>query len=31
MWPVIGIPVLASLLFLRRLQLRGEAAAYATQ
>jgi MFS family permease len=31
MWPVIGIPVLASLLFLRRLQPRGEAAAYATQ
>jgi MFS family permease len=30
MWPVIGIPVLASLLFLRTLQPRGEAA-YATQ
>jgi MFS family permease len=30
MWPVIGIPVLASLLFLRRLQPRGEPA-YATQ
>jgi hypothetical protein len=30
MWPVIGIPVLASLLFLRRLQPRGQAAAYAT-
>jgi hypothetical protein len=26
MWPVIGIPVLASLVFLRRLQPRGEAA-----
>ena len=25
MWPVIGIPVLASLLFLRRLQPRREA------
>jgi MFS family permease len=30
MWPVIGIPVLASLLFLRTLQPRGEAA-YATR
>jgi MFS family permease len=26
MWPVIGIPVLASLVFMRRLQPRGEAA-----
>jgi hypothetical protein len=30
MWPVIGLPVLASVLFLRTLQPRGEAA-YATQ
>jgi hypothetical protein len=30
MWPVIGIPVLASLLFLRTLQPRREAA-YATR
>ena len=30
MWPVIGIPVLVSLFFLRTLQPRGEAA-YATQ
>jgi len=29
MWPVIGIPVLASLLLLRRLEPRGEAAAVA--
>jgi hypothetical protein len=26
MWPVIGIPVLASLFFLRRLEPRGETA-----